>query len=586
LEQEYYSVKVTVSPLGEGRYRSRIEPQAPDGSNYGAGNDFKFDTACSKEFSNKLSAGAVTRDMVVKFGQSLFQSVFQSEVRDKYHALKGVAENRKLKLRICLALHSPELINTPWEFLHDGTNFLIKHGYPVVRVLDELVGAKSSFAPIQTALIAAANPKSPDYHPFNAVEHVQSIVKLLEDSNIHPEVLQAASREGLLDKISSGGFDALYFVGHGEASEEGGQLICERAGDAVPDPLEGSDLAGALRQVKNLRFVYLNSCSTARTAEDNPFQGVAQRLMLDGDVAAVAGMQVDVRQSAGLAMAKAFFASLIHKSPEDAMHAARTAAQDDGYSFGIPALYSYLDAPDQYEKNCLETFLSAGPKSKYALVLPSFFLGYPAEDDHTGPSLPRRVLTLAWNKIHKPKYRYPGETFSRQDAEAAVNVMNLLSRITAPDEIQVFVLQNDLPTAYTHYFLFGSKSNRYVPAVQREFQEKFEFHFSETEWLILDKEHRNREYKVPAPDKLATTAYKDQDDYGVIQKVRADNRVYFLLAGLGARATQGCGWYLYRNWRANVTDQDFAILLKFPGGLDFGQARLIDRQTGQPQLKS
>jgi len=165
LEQEYYSVKVTVSPLGEGRYRSRIEPQAPDGSNYGAGNDFKFDTACSKEFSNKLSAGAVTRDMVVKFGQSLFQSVFQTEVRDKYNALKGLAENRKLKLRICLALHSPDLINTPWEFLHDGTNFLVNHGYPVVRVLDELVGAKSSFAPIQKVLVVAANPKNPDYQP-------------------------------------------------------------------------------------------------------------------------------------------------------------------------------------------------------------------------------------------------------------------------------------------------------------------------------------------------------------------------------------------------------------------------------------
>jgi len=350
--------------------------------------------------------------------------------------------------------------------------------------------------------------------------------------------------------------------------------------------LESSDLAGALREVENLRFVYLNSCSTARTAEANPFQGVAQRLMLDGDVAAVAAMQVDVRQKAGLAIAEAFFAGLIHRSPEDAMHSARTGAQDDGYSFGIPVLYSYLDAPDQYEKNCLETFLSAGPESRYALVLPSFFLGYPAEDDHMGPSLPRRVLTLAWNKIRKPKYRFPGETFSREDAEAAVNVMKLLSRITEPDEIQVSVLQKDLPNAFTHYFLFGSKSNRYVPAVQKEFQEKFELQFSETEWLIRDKEHGSREYKVQAPDKLATTAYKDQDDYGVIQKVRADNRVYFLLAGLGSRATQGCGWYFYRNWRSNVTDQDFAILLKFPAGLDFGQARLIDRQTGQPQLKS
>lgn len=589
MEQEYYSVKVTISPLGDGRYRSRIEPQAPDGSNFGAGNDFQLVPAATaqalppQEFSRKLSQGAVSREMVEHFGCWLFNAVFQGKVENKYYELKGIAANRKLRLRICLALHSPELINIPWEVLHDESNFLIKHDYPLVRIMDELVGAKSSFAPIRNVLIAAANPKSEDYEPFEAERHVRDIETKLQGSTVHPEIFLFASRQGLLEKIRSGGFDALYFVGHGEASELGGRLICEQEGTAAPEPLEASDLAGALRRAENLRFVYLNSCSSAKTAKDNPFQGVAQRLMLDGDVAAVAAMQVDVSQLAAMEMAKTFFSELKDRNPEEAMHLARTGAKDDGYSFAVPVLYSYLDAPDQYEKNCLQTFLNAGPESKYSLVLPSFYLGQPAEMGQPTSSRLSQSFTLLFGKIRRRKFRYRGETFAREDAESATSVINLLSRVTPPDRILISVLRSDLPKDYSHYFLFGSKSNQYVSAVLKEFTEKFVFQFSDEEWLIRDREFGNREYKVQAPDKLGIVDYRERDDYGFIQKVQADDRVYFLLAGLGSRATQGCGWYLYRNWSAHVTTSDFAILLKFPGGLDFGQARVIDRETGEPK---
>jgi hypothetical protein len=580
VEQEYYTVKVTISPL-DGGYRSRIESQLPHGANFGAGNDFKLDIEPVKQFASQLSAGSLSRGGVLDVGKHLFEAVFQNAVRDKYHELKAIAKDRKLRLRICLALHSPELINIPWELLHDGTNFLVKHGYPIVRILDELVGARSSFAPIRKVLIAAANPDSEDYAKFDAEKHVREIQSLLQQSSIDSEILPAASRNDLLERIRSGGFEALYFVGHGEASELGGRLICQAGANAAPDPLEASDLAAALREVTGLRFVYLNSCSTAKTAKENPFQGVAQRLMLDGDVAAVVAMQVDVGQEWGMVTAKAFFQYLRNKSPEEAMHAARTAAPDDGYSFGIPVLYSYLDAPDQYEKNCLETLLSARPESRYCLVLPSFYLGYPPEEGFPPEEKKLDAGSSEQAQLEKQRYRYPGETFAREDAEAAIHIINLLSRVTPPDQIRLTVLHNGVPNDYTHFFLFGSKSNRLVPAVQKEFQEKFEFNFSDREWTIKDKEY-GYPYSVHAPDKLGMVAYRDRDDYGVIQKVRADDRVYFLLAGLGSRATQGCGWYLYRKWQQHLTEKDFAILLKFPGGLDFSQARVIDRKTGKP----
>ena len=86
-----------------------------------------------------------------------------------------------------------------------------------------------------------------------------------------------------------------------------------------------------------------------------------------------------------------------------------------------------------------------------------------------------------------------------------------------------------------------------------------------------------------APNTLNKDDYRDATDYGVIQKIRAGDHIYFAMSGLGSRATQGCGWYLFHKWRGHVSDpEDFAVLLKFPGGLDFSNLRIIDRRTGKP----
>jgi hypothetical protein len=60
-----------------------------------------------------------------------------------------------------------------------------------------------------------------------------------------------------------------------------------------------------------------------------------------------------------------------------------------------------------------------------------------------------------------------------------------------------------------------------------------------------------------------------------------NGNVFFILAGLGSRATTGCAWYLLQNW-PQFLEGEFATLLRFPAGLDYGQARVIDRSTGQP----
>lgn len=573
--QTYYSVKVTIASLGPNRYRSRVE-QFPRGANRGAGNDFDLDCdnpgsglpAIPKLVSMLSTSSVAPSTLITDFGQWLFGLVFRDDVRAEYSVAERLATMQKSRFRICLSIQSPPLINIPWEFLHDKQSFLIHKGYSIVRVLDELYAAKSSFAPVQRVLVAVANP-SGDYDQFDSSAHLEALKQALKKAPgmDAPTILEHASPDQIRTELAKDDFDAFYFVGHGEYSNTGGELICE-TGDGVPEALDASVLAAHMRDARRLRFVYLNACSSAKTAEKNPFEGVAQRLMLDGDVAAAAAMQVDVTQSSALRVAERFFEELSLNGPEDALLKARLAVTDPDW--GIPVLYSYVDAPQQYETNRLMTFLSAKEDDDYALILPSFYLGFPAEGGQ--PEIPKNG-----------PFRFPGESFARADVEAAAGVMRLLNRVTSPRKISIIPRVEAKDPRHSHVFLFGSKSNPSVAYVLREFSKRFQFEYEPARkpdsWIFKDSE-TGKEYIVTAPNRLDLDQYQDTEDYGVIQKVRkaGDKRVFFILAGLGSRATHGCGLYLEDHWEDLLKehgDRDFAVVLRFPAGLGPSEGRPV-----------
>jgi len=281
-------------------------------------------------------------------------------------------------------------------------------------------------------------------------------------------------------------------------------------------------------------------------------------------------MQVDIRQNAGIKIAEELLSKLKEESFEDAMLTARHSARDD-YSFAIPALYTYIDAPEQLRRNNLNAFLSSETESKFALLLPTFRLGVPlGEKEATAPE--------------DGLYRFPGETFARSDAESALYIRQLLGEIAPPESISIYSQVEGVKPEYTHHFLFGSKSNPKVSGVLNAFSKKLSFDYAagpqKKTWVLKDIEF-GHEYSIEAPNKLGNK-YSETVDYGVIQKIKRDSKVFFLIAGLGSRATKGCGYYLLQNWPQHVAEDEFAILLRFPASLDYGIAEVIDRATGEP----
>jgi hypothetical protein len=212
------------------------------------------------------------------------------------------------------------------------------------------------------------------------------------------------------------------------------------------------------------------------------------------------------------------------------------------------------------EINDLQAFLGAGIlNSGCGLYLPRFS-GKVALA--AGPSAP---LPL----------QYAGGTYSERDAKAAFYITLVLGHILGSDKIQIEEASDFTPgsgLAHKTAFLFGSRSNQVtIWATENLPTHKFfSFNFGDM-WQI--KCSNGSIYEIPDPSKLEQGAYTGQTDYGVIGRLSApeNGEHFFVIAGLGSRATEGCGHYFSHHWRElfqRFADKDFAVILKFSPPLD------------------
>jgi hypothetical protein len=587
--EKYLTIKLTITQLNKALYRARIE-QSPLGASRGPGCDFKLsktDWTMINQFIAKMAARkSLSKSEVKELGQKLFSLIFKDGVLEKYNQCIGRL-TAGIRLRLAIAILAEHLVSVPWEYLHDGNGFLLQSNRLIVRIIDELAEKKAPFGPIGQLLIAIANPGKhrPDeatFTPFDDQAHVKELVARLKPSGIAYEILNPCTSVKLEERIRSGAFDALYFAGHGIFTPNlEGQLILEDDNNGEVR-LDAAELARWLSNpdgnpAHRVRFAYLNSCSSAKNTSPNPFAGVAQRLMRDGDVDAVVAMQTDVEQTAAFDMAAGFFGELRlsgGKSPEQAMALARGRGGDE-HSWGIPAIYSYLTGPEDFDRNRLAYFLSAKPgESSYGLFLPTFIFGALVGE-----------IKGEIEIVPPQRYFYKGETVALKDAESGLDIIRLLTQIAPPEKIKLWRAADQQKADCSHWFIFGSRSNRIVQSVlgKKEYFPRFKFDYEPPDqpgkWMLKDTA-LNQSHYIDAPHKGRKEEYDEKDDIGVIEKIISKNHVFFLLSGLGDRATRGCSYFLYKNWGdllKEFGDSPFGMVLKFPGGFGFNAAERLDK---------
>jgi hypothetical protein len=293
-----------------------------------------------------LDSGAIADAR--RFGGSLFDAIFQRQVRDLYHEALANARGSDRGLRVTLCLSgSPELMDVPWEYLYDSPSFLSVSAFtPVVRYLDLPRGYRPlRVEPPMRILAVVSSPL--DYERLD-VERERTKLEgalsgLIAAGAVVVDWLEQPSLSSLLRKLQSDTFHVLHYVGHGgyDVDAQQGVLLFEDA-NGNGRPTSGDELGTILHDFTSLRLAVLNACEGARTSRTDPFAGVAESLV-QRDVPAVIAMQFEITDAAAVVFAEGFYRAIASGAPVDAsLAAARLAifAESSGeIEWGTPVLF-------------------------------------------------------------------------------------------------------------------------------------------------------------------------------------------------------------------------------------------------------
>jgi hypothetical protein len=183
-----------------------------------------------------------------------------------------------------------------------------------------------------------------------------------------------------------------------------------------------------------------------------------------------------------------------------------------------------------------------------------------------------------------PGFRYPSYAFAERDVRSAYHVQRLAADAGAdidfisPDELAGEIRSRNSWMGIPATVVFGSRSNMALADVlgHSPLGQLVKFEFGES-WTIRTRD--NKTYSLRDPSGMSNETYAAQTDYGIVGRATESGRSHFVVAGLGGRATEGCGLYLQRNWAmlaGRAADRPFVALLQFDPPVDPAVHKLVE----------
>jgi tetratricopeptide (TPR) repeat protein len=282
------------------------------------------------------------------YGQRLYRFLFGDG--EDFNAFLRFNDSYRQQARLTLALHgnAAALWRLPWEYLHDGHDFLVLHGrFLLSRVPHGLGQMQPPSAPLPLRiLVVIAAPD--DQKSLDTEEEIGVIQAALDEAvrvgRVQVEYLDDATLPAIGEALRRFQPHVLHYTGHGfyDAEKERSFLALEDdSGQTKPAGIK--ELRPHLRDARSLCLVLLSGCQTARTSDVDAFSGVATGLLQE-DIPAVLAMQYSILDQSGIKLAEAFYAALAQgETPAQAVQRARLALwqldEGPGYDWGVPALY-------------------------------------------------------------------------------------------------------------------------------------------------------------------------------------------------------------------------------------------------------
>jgi hypothetical protein len=258
-----------------------------------------------------------------------------------------------LRLRLNLT-ETPSLLNLPWEFLYDeSTNRFLSlfPETPIVRYLavDQPANPLRTPLPLRV-LVMVSDPDDTEYQKLDVDKEsadLKTAVSSLEEAGELFLDFIPARLHDLTRVLRENRYHVFHFIGHGgfDRGSRDGAIVLEGEGGRA-SLTSGQVLGTFLAGHRPLRLAVLNACEGGRSANDDPFAGVAQTLIQQG-VPAVVAMQFEITDRAAIGFSEDFYASLVLGLPVDvAVSEARKGiyAQPNATEWATPVLY--LRSPD------------------------------------------------------------------------------------------------------------------------------------------------------------------------------------------------------------------------------------------------
>ena len=291
----------------------------------------RIGTLKMREDLRRLEAYSLHKELVkddfhIRFGRMLYQAALGGDVGALFVERLAGARSADMGLRLRLRVDegAPELMNLPWEFLHDGEDFLVtRWETPVSRLPLEIV--RRDKRPLERTLRMLVVVSSPldllDHLVLNTEREQEVILAALDRLQckglLDLDFCEDAALDTIQDYLSEQEYDILHFTGHGVYNEDRGrgELLLEDE-QGYKKPLTNKEFAALLRAYPSLRLVVLSACQSARTANNDGYAGLSRRLLKQG-VPAVLSMQYSVLDAAAILFAGRFYTGLANNKPLD-----------------------------------------------------------------------------------------------------------------------------------------------------------------------------------------------------------------------------------------------------------------------------
>jgi tetratricopeptide (TPR) repeat protein len=272
------------------------------------------------------------------FGQELFHQVFSGELGCCWQELMQISQKGGMRISLQFDDSAQDLADLPWEFLHDGSDFLVARPKTLLsRLPAGLVRVVS--VPLESALhmlVVISAPSGLGCAPLDTEKErdriMQAVDRLYAERKLEVDFTDDATFETIQSYLNEKDYHIVHFTGHGVEKDGQGYIALEN--DDLSVRMVGNQAVADLFARQGIRLVVLNACQS---------DDLADRLTRLG-VPAVVAMQYSILDSSATRFAYSFYQALasgkaVDQSLTEARLAMRNAKDGNNVDFATPVLY-------------------------------------------------------------------------------------------------------------------------------------------------------------------------------------------------------------------------------------------------------